>query len=528
MSNLYQQPSVRLQRLMDQQQQSLLCGGLKGLEKESLRISNAGLISQLPHPVALGSALTHPAITTDYSEALLEFITPPLPDSRDTLANMHSIHQFVTTQLGEELLLSTSMPCGLNGDLSVPIANYGSSNIGKMKHVYRRGLWHRYGRSMQAISGIHFNYSVPEALWSALHAQENPSLDLRAFIDEAYFGLVRNFQKTGWLVLYLFGASPAICKSFFGSRPELMAQFDEFDSSTLYHPYATSLRMSDIGYKSKNQENLAIDYNSLAGYVTTLSQAISTPYPDYEKIGVKVDGEYRQLNSNILQIENEFYSTMRPKQIIQSGEKPTLALKRRGVRYVEMRSLDLNLYNPIGIEQSTAYFLEAFLMTCLLQDSPKYRGDEVACNNTNQLAVAHAGRKPDLMLNRNSEMVPLKVWATQILDAMQPVCGILDANNPERPFNQALKQQYAAVDNPDLTPSARILADMRSAEQCFGAYALAKSAAHKQYFKEQTLSATSSAEFRAMAEASLAKQKALEASDQMSFDDYLAHYFAQH
>ncbi len=469
---------MRLQRLLDQQQESLLGGGLKGLEKESLRISNTGLISQTPHPPALGSALTHPSITTDYSEALLEFITPPFRDVCDTLANMHTIHQFVYPQLGGELLLSTSMPCGLNGDLSVPIAEYGSSNIGKMKHIYRRGLWHRYGRSMQAIAGIHFNYSIPEALWPILYNQEQPAMDLQAFINEAYFGLVRNFQKVGWLVLYLFGASPAICKSFFKSRPELIAQFDAFDANTLYHPYATSLRMSDIGYKSKNQENLRIDYNSLDGYVAALSQAISTPYPEYEKIGVKVDGEYRQLNSNILQIENEFYSTMRPKQIIQSGEKPTLALKRRGVRYVEMRSLDLNLYNPIGIELSTAYFLEAFLMTCLLQDSPKHIGDEVQINNANQLAVAHEGRKPGLMLNQNGEVLPLAIWAKQILDDMQPVCRILDADIPEQPFSQALKQQYAVVENPDLTPSARILADMRNTGQCFGAYALDKSAAH--------------------------------------------------
>jgi glutamate--cysteine ligase len=527
MTTLNQQAGVRLQRLFDQQQQSLLCGGLKGIEKESLRISASGQIAQTPHPQALGSALTHPTITTDYSEALLEFITPPHQQARDTLASMHTIHQFVYAQLGEELLLTTSMPCGISGDLSIPIAEYGSSNIGRMKHIYRRGLWHRYGRSMQAIAGIHFNYSVPEALWPALYAQEKPALDLQAFINEAYFGLVRNFQKVGWLVLYLFGASPAICKRFFSSRPELMAQFDTFDDSTLYHPYATSLRMSDIGYKSKNQENLMIDYNSLAGYVATLAQAISTPYPEYEKIGVNVDHDYLQLNSNILQIENEFYSTMRPKQIIQSGEKPTLALKRRGVRYVEMRALDLNIYNPIGIELSTAYFLEAFLLSCLLQDSPKHTGNEVQINNANQLAVAHHGRKPGLELTHNGTKIPLHSWATHILNEMQPVCRILDADDPERPYTQALALQYALVDNPDLTPSARILSDMRSSGQCFGSYALSKSAEHKHYFTAQTLDDSIMAEFSAMAAASLAKQKTIEANDNVAFDVFLANYFAQ-
>ncbi|MCX7087298.1 MAG: glutamate--cysteine ligase, partial [Methylococcales bacterium] len=358
--------------------------------------------------------------------------------------------------------------------------------------------------------------------------QQKTEQDLQAFINAAYFGLVRNFQKTGWLVLYLFGASPAICKSFFGSRPELMAQFDEFDACTLYHPYATSLRMSDIGYKSKNQENLRIDYNSLSGYVATLGEAISTPYPDYEKIGVKVDNDYLQLNSNILQIENEFYSTMRPKQIINAGEKPTLALKKRGVRYVEMRSLDLNLYNPIGIELSTAYFLEAFLLTCLLEDSPAHTGNEVQINNANQLAVAHNGRQPGLALEQDGVKIPLQTWANHILTAMQPVCHILDADNAERPYSQALALQQSVVDNPDLTPSARILSDMRNTQQCFGEYALNKSAEHKQYFKQQAPSASVMTEFNALATASLTKQKVIEANDNVSFDDFLAHYFAQH
>jgi len=176
---------------------------------------------------------------------------------------------------------------------------------------------------------------VPQHLWDFLHEKQGGNQSLEAFKNASYFGLIRNFQRIGWLILYLFGASPAICKNFFKSRPSLMAQFEEFDNGTLYHPYATSLRMSDIGYKSKNQANLAIDYNTLDGYVQSLSAAISTPYSEYEKIGVCVDGEYKQLNANILQIENEFYSIMRPKQIAQSCEKPTAALRRAGVEYVD-------------------------------------------------------------------------------------------------------------------------------------------------------------------------------------------------
>ena len=527
MKNLTTQTNSRLQYLLDTQQEALLCNGLKGLEKESLRISTEGAIAQSPHPKALGSALTHPYITTDYSEALLEFITPPCAQAASILTFMQDIHQFVYANLDAELLLCTSMPCGIKGDLSIPIAEYGTSNIAKMKHIYRKGLWHRYGRSMQAIAGIHFNYSLPEKLWPALFAGQSEYTDLASFINATYFGLVRNFQKNGWLVLYLFGASPAICKSFFGSRPELMAQFEEFDECTLDHPYATSLRMSDIGYKSKNQENLKINYNTLTGYVETLTQAISTPYPDYEKIGVKVDGDYQQLNSNILQIENEFYSTMRPKQIIASGEKPTLALKRRGVRYVEMRALDLNLYSPVGVDLPTLYFLEAFLLHCALQDSPLHQADEQQINNQNQLIVAHSGRKPGLLLNNHTGQITLSEWASDILHAMAPLCRILDADDPAQPYTQALTLQQSVVANPELTPSARILREMRAAGQCFGEYAQDKSAQHKASFNDKQLSAKVSKDFATMAVVSMQQQASIEQNDTLSFDDFLAQYFAQ-
>ncbi|MGZ8174252.1 MULTISPECIES: glutamate--cysteine ligase [Methylobacter] len=527
MTNLNNALSTRLDRLTASGHHQLLCGGLKGIEKESLRISKDGFIAQTPHPKALGSALTHPYITTDYSESLIELITPPFADIKDSLDYLHNIHQFVYEHLDNEILLGASMPCGIDGDESIPIAEYGSSNIGRMKHVYRHGLWHRYGRTMQSIAGIHFNYSVPEALWPVLHKEKNSPLSLEQFINEAYFGLIRNFQRMGWLILYLFGASPAICKNFFNSRPALMMQFEAFDNGTLYHPYATSLRMSDIGYKSKNQANLNIDYNSIDGYVSSLSAAINTPYPEYEKIGTLVDGEYRQLNSNILQIENEFYSTMRPKQIAQSGEKPTLALKRRGVRYIEMRSLDLDLFNPIGIDEDKARFIEALLLTCLLQDSPKTSAQEQQVNNANQLAVANFGRKPGLELNKNNQKILLKDWAAEILESMQPVCAILDQDDAAKHYSSALEKQQLLVENPDSTASARILEQMTQLRRPFSRFALNTSIEHGQYFKRNELDKIKTQQFNDMAALSHDKQLEIENNKQMPFDYFLKQYFLQ-
>jgi glutamate--cysteine ligase len=419
------------------------------------------------------------------------------------------------------------MPCGIDGDLSIRIAEYGKSNIGRMKHVYRHGLWHRYGRTMQAIAGIHFNYSVPEALWPVLHQQTGSGLSLDAFTADRYFGLVRNFQRIGWLILYLFGASPAICKSFFNSRPELKNQFESFDSHTLYLPYATSLRMSDIGYKSKNQANLRVDYNSLSGYIGSLCQAITTPYPEYEKLGVVVDGEYQQLNSNVLQIENEFYSIIRPKQIAESCERPTVALKRRGVRYVEMRSLDLDLFQPIGIEASTARFIEALLLHCLLTDSPDLSPEDHQINNANQLLVANAGRKPGLELEKGHAKIALSDWAGDLLDAMRCVCTVLDADDASKPYSTALSAQRQLVDNPDLTASARMLAQMRTKAQPFTRFALETSTGHACALKNSQADEAQMQAFTAMAANSHAKQNALESQPQQPFADFLHGYFSQ-
>ncbi|MGR8979700.1 MAG: glutamate--cysteine ligase [Gammaproteobacteria bacterium] len=520
--------SPRLDRLISSGRQHLICGGLKGIEKESLRIAkNNGFIAQTPHPLALGSALTHPYITTDYSEALIELITPPFSDINETLDYLHRLHQFVYDHLDEELLLGASMPCGIDGDESIPIARYGCSNIGRMKHIYRRGLWYRYGRTMQSIAGIHYNYSVPLPLWPALHELEQSGLTVEEFTADGYFGLIRNFQRMGWIILYLFGSSPAICKSFFNSRPALMSQFEEFDRGTLYLPYATSLRMSDIGYKSKNQARLHVDYNSLDGYVKSLSRAISTPYPEYEKIGVKVDGDYRQLNSNILQIENEFYSTMRPKQIAMSGEKPTLALKRRGVRYIEMRSLDLDLFNPIGIDVDKSRFIEALLLTCLLTESPPNSERDFEINNANQLAVANSGRKPGLELIKNSKKVLLQDWLNEILDAMRPVCAILDGDAPDKPYSLALTEQRLVAENPELTPSAKMLERMSRLRKPFARLALSTSAEHDRYFRSRQLPEGYRRQFIELAEQSLVKQKDIESKDHLSFDEFLENYFNQ-
>ncbi len=516
----------RLAYLVDANAHSILTSGLKGIEKESLRIDQKGQIAQTNHPKALGSALTHPYITTDYSEALIELITPPFSDIQQTLHFLTDIHQFVYQNLSNEWLLGCSMPCGIEGDHSVRIAEYGSSNIGKMKHIYRRGLDFRYGRTMQAIAGVHFNYSIPETLWSILYQHSEKNIDLQSFIANHYFAMIRNFQRQGWLILYLFGASPVVCRAFFHSRPELMQQFHSLDQCSLYLPYATSLRMSDIGYKSTQQAQLQINYNHLQGYIHSLTTAMNTPYLPYQSIGVKINGEYKQLNANLLQIENEFYNTIRPKQLTHSGEKPTLALKKRGVAYVEIRSLDLDISSPIGIHESTARFIELFLLGCLLEDSPLQNDNEQQINNLNQLAVANYGRQPDLNLIRNGESMSLKSWANLILEQLQPLAELLDSQSALPYYQQTLQLQQQLVDNSELTPSAQLLSQLTQNPHCLDQFSLQISQHHAASFS-QNLSVETQHYFQQLAQKSLQQQQQLESETQEDFDTFLQRYFTQ-
>jgi glutamate--cysteine ligase len=515
----------RLAGLINSGERGVLRGGRKGVEKESLRVSPDGEIVQSRHPRDLGAPLTNEHITTDFSESLIELVTPPFLESWELLQYLCDIHQFVYRHLGDELLWNTSMPSAVKGDASIPLAQFGKSNVGRMKTVYRHGLGMRYGRIMQAISGVHFNYSFSDALWEVLADVSQSKGAGQDFISEQYFGVLRNYRRYGWLVLYLFGTSPAVSKSFFAGRDS--DDLPSLDRDTVYEPYGTSLRMSDIGYRNKNQATVSVSVNSLNEYVRDLSRAVSTPYPPYEKLGVKVDGEYRQLNANILQIENEYYSYIRPKRVTRSGERPSNALRRAGVQYVEVRALDVSAFDPVGVNQNKLRFLEAFLGMLLLRESePIGRGEHEALD-ANHLKVARRGREPGLTLNREGRTYPMKDWARELLDAMQGVCEILDHGEPTRPYMAALDQQRAKLDDVERTPSARLLTEMRQTGETFFELAQRMSKLHKDYFlglyppNERRL-----AEFAAQAAESHEAQAGIEATDKVDFDTYLADYLA--
>ena len=509
--------STRLARL--QARPEILGHTLRGIEKEGLRVDLNGKMSTRPHPAALGKALTHPRITTDYSESLLELITGTHDRVDSLLAEINEIQRVVSITLTDEWMWNHSMPALLAPEADIPIAWYGTSNTGMIKHVYRRGLAERYGKTMQCIAGLHYNFSFDQAIWDLLDRPEASPQDRRS---AGYIALIRNFTRYSWLLMYLFGASPAVSRDFLrGNTGELQA----LDDQTLFLPHATSLRMSDLGYQNKAQSGLKPCYNDLNTFLQRIFVAVTTPWPAYEKIGTHRDGQWIQLNTNILQIENEFYSSIRPKRTTGPCERPITALAERGIQYIEVRCLDIDPSEPTGISAQTARFVDAFLLYCALEDSPDFPESGFCPESAaNFSLVVKQGRAPDLMLKRLDQDISLSDWANHLLDKIAQCSAILGDNLEDPAYMQALQVQREKIRDPGLTPSAKVLSTLESEGISFQQFALRMSAEHAKNLRQIGLTAPEAAEAIAQVEQSILDQKHLESSDTESFDAYVERF----
>jgi len=482
----------------------------RGLEKESLRAQPSGQLALTPHPAALGSPLTHPRITTDFSESQLELVTGVHASADAALAELTEIHQAVYHELaalGDEMLWVSSMPCGLPTDETIPLGRYGGSNAGRAKSVYRMGLGLRYGRRMQTISGIHYNWSLP------------------GLGNDEYFALIRNFRRNAVVLLYLFGASPVVCSSFVAGRAHELAPLG---AGAMYLPHATSLRMGRLGYQSDAQAALAVSYNSLDSYAASLQEALTRPYPPYEALGIRnPGGDYNQLATTLLQIENEFYGTIRPKRVISAGERPLHALRERGVEYVEVRLMDLNPFHAIGIDANTARFLDLFLLHCLLAASPPDTPAEIAAIKANQHLTAARGREPGLLLERAGQPVLLADWASDLTGQLAPIAAAADAAHGGSAYAAALAAAQAALAAPQTLPSARVLqAIEREHGGSFIAFTREQSLRARAQLLALPCAPALKARFDQLAAQSLAEQKRIEAADRVSFEIYRREYIS--
>ena len=542
-----------LQQRLDALPPAVLRGILRGIEKEGLRVRPDGTLAHTPHPAGLGSALTHPHITTDFSEAQLELITGAHTTAEALLQELTELHQFVYRNIGDELIWGASMPCKLPAEDEIPLGRYGRSNMGRLKTVYRQGLSHRYGRRMQTISGIHYNFSLPAEAWPLLREAAGSDVPVERFQDAGYFALIRNFRRHSWLLMLLLGASPAVCGTFVQGHSHGLCGWD---TGTYFAPHGTSLRMGRLGYQSDAQAALAVSFNCLASYAQTLHRALTETYPAYEAIGLR-DGElYKQLATTLLQIENEFYGTIRPKRRIRPGERPLRALGLRGVEYVEVRLVDINPFEPVGIDLAQMRLLDVFLLHCLLSDSPPDSPQEIAAMTRNQRRIAERGRDPQLRLHRTADLgrieapagqpstAPLSAdlaltdlseadqppaeWGARILAECEPIAVALDRACGGDGYRRALAAAQAALRDFASLPSARVLRQVEQRHgRSFPSFVLARSAEHRRTLLERPLSPQAAARYQQQAAESLREQRDREAADEVPFEQFRQQYLAQ-
>lgn len=508
---------LRLVRLVESGRIDLLTSCMRGIERETLRVDRFGRLALTPHPKALGAALTNPWITTDYSEALLEFVTPPFRDPVELMNHLDRLHRFALDKLDAEYLWGASMPCELPGEEGIPIARYGCSHQGRLKEVYRKGLALRYGKTMQCIAGVHYNFSVSEGLLECLsegaRASWSPS--------DHYFALIRNFRRFSWLLPYLFGSSPATDASFLGARAHDLMRFDD---RTFFHPFATSLRMGGVGYQSQLQAAMQPSEDCLTNYVCDLERALTQPCQAYADLGMQRDGEWQQLSTNLLQLEHEYYSIIRPKRAPQAGERPIQALKERGVEYVEVRCIDCDPFLPQGIGLEQVRFLDLFLLHCLLSDSPPGDAPDFVDSSKNFQTVVREGRRPGLCLRRDDVTVSLQQWALDLLSEFQGIAECLDRQLGAFEYRQILSHQRAKVTDPTLTPSARVLMEMHAQGEGFQEFSLRKSREHANAFRRWPLDASWLSRLESLAHESHLEAKRLELASTERFEDFLERY----
>ncbi|MBS3796242.1 glutamate--cysteine ligase [Pseudoalteromonas sp. BDTF-M6] len=516
----------RLSALSAPSELAAIVGIQRGIEREALRTNKQGGLSTRPHPIAIGCALTNSMITTDFSEALLEFITPVSDDPEETLAQLRDLQKFTLEQLDGELLWPVSMPCYIQDQDEIPLAQFGSSNIGRMKTLYREGLKNRYGSMMQAIAGVHFNISFPQSLWRSLQKQSGDTGDLQSFISDGYLGLIRNFKRELWLISYLFGASPALCSSFLEGRKTDLP-FKSLGKGSLYLEHGTALRLGDLGYTNSAQSSLRVMYNSLEEYVDGLKKAISLPSDLYQDLNDYHAAQPQQLNKNILQIENEFYSPIRPKRNARSGEKPTQALLRGGIEYIEIRALDVNPFADTGIDLQQIHFLDVFLTYCLLKASPQMSWDEQTRTQENLDLVVNQGRDPELVLKRGDQEVLLTHWAADIFAELAQVADYMDKAYGVNYYRETVNELASWVEAPEKTTSGRYMSQLLANNEDNGVYALTLAKDYLEQHQQWQYHSFDKAYLQQQAEQSVQAQKDIEAADSLSFEAFLDDYFQE-
>lgn len=466
---------------------------LVGIEKECLRILPNGQLANNNHPKELGSTLTHPNITTDYAESQLEIITKPDSNSSALITELTELHSFIYGQISNKnLLWPASIPGNLPSAKDILIAKYGSSAKALYKELYRLGLGYRYGKTMQLICGIHYNFSFGSKFYQLFFTKINQLPDWnQGNVNDLYMSIIRNYQRISWLITYLFGASPAYNAKFIEPSVATANYLISYNKTSYLAPYGTSIRESSLGYTNKNNVDLSIDYSSLNSYINGLKEALSTPDPNFMSLGQYRYDKQIQINCNTLQIENEYYTVARPKPKPHPNLRPYKALEQHGIDYIEIRNIDLNPFSPTGIDKQQCDLLELIIYYCCLTESPDFTVQERAIIKSNKNKTALLGRQPDLQLKlpKSEQYISLKTWAKRIFADLTKLANLFDKNNNTKDYTNSINYYSKMIETPALTSSGRIYNDLINQDLDYTEYFLNKAVEFKKYYDTMQLSA---------------------------------------
>ncbi|MGQ7383578.1 bifunctional glutamate--cysteine ligase GshA/glutathione synthetase GshB [Streptococcus suis] len=366
-----------------------------GIERESLRINSNHRVAQTPHPHKLGSRSFHPYIQTDYSEPQLELITPIAQSTKEARRLLGAITDVAARSMDkQEYLWPLSMPPVISEE-EIQIAQLDSD----YEYQYRVGLGERYGKLVQSMSGIHYNFELGKDLTQQLF-ELSEETDFIAFKNTLYLKLAQNFLNYRWLLTYLYGASSLAEKEFLTTEVGCVR----------------SIRNSKYGYV--NSDDVHISFSSLQQYVADIEQAVQ---------------------SGQLSAEKEFYSSVRLR-----GAKTSRDYLSKGISYLEFRSFDLNPYDPLAISQETLDTVHLFILSLLWLDQL------TDVDNT----LAKADKLNNLIaLSHPHTPLPSDADATPILTAMKAIVlhfGLDDY------YGQLIAHVEAALQDPRLTLSGKI------------------------------------------------------------------------
>jgi len=494
-----------------------------GLEREALRINSNGELSTNPHPLSLGHSLTNPAITTDYAESQLEFVTKPKPNTKDVLQNLGQIMAYASNKIDGELLWNLSMPAILPaGD--IPIALFGNSNAGVFKHIYRKGLRLRYGDVMQAISGLHFNFSLQETFFDFLYKHLAIKAESRNnFKTNLYMALTRNLLSSSWLLTYLFGASPAADVSFFTDPSKRLTKAGR---CSYMARYATSLRMSQLGYVNSRRCNTGISYNKFDDFLVELRTLTEKKCKIFADLGIHGEAdEYMQLNHNILQIENELYEHIRLKPSNQGSDRLLINLELGGVDYVELRGVDIDPFVSTGMNVSHAEFLKLYLFYCMFSPSPKHARRHIYEYKHNQNKTALMGRRKYLRLYDEKKPIDLQSFATKKLDEFEQFLN--DTGMLNQSAQDTIKIQRQKIADPSLLPSNQIWQSMADQGIDYFEFGLQASRQMKQEFSQTQLPQPFIKKMDKIVKDSIRDFNEIEGAPKSSFSQYVETFFSE-